>query len=84
MTIKHITPMGNEMVIETGEVSYTPADAPQTYDILGKAWTSTGTVWWRSEHSAEIVPIRDGDVYVMNGNGSTVAKYNLGGWAIAA
>ncbi len=83
MTIKHVTALGNESVIETDEESYTPADSPQTFDILGTARTSTGTDWWRSAPTAELVPIRDGDVYVMNGHGSTVARYHLGGWAFA-
>lgn len=82
-TIKHITPMGSEAMIETDEVSYTPCVEPNLIPTPNeKMWASTGTVWWRSERNAEIVPIRDGDVYVMNKNGATVAKYHLGGWYV--
>lgn len=83
-TIKHVTPDGNESVIETYEVSYAPLDEPR---IIPKPddrqWASTGVVWWRSKVTSELVAIRDGDVYVMNEHGATVSRWHLGGWAPA-
>lgn len=78
-TIKHISPMGNEMLIETEEVSYAPhAEPPMPDDGFGE---SAGNLWFKSRITDELIPIPTGNVYVMNDNGSTVAKYNLGGWA---
>ena len=79
LTIKHITPMGNEAVHETEAVSYTPA-AHVTGTRIGFGG-STGTLWYQSTVTGQSVPISDGSVYVMNDSGSTVAKYDLGGWA---
>lgn len=85
-TLKHITPYGSESVHESAEVSYTPnaeiIDIPLVNNEgnTEAVWASSGTVWWRAEPSHELVPINNGSVYVMNDAGSTVSRYNLGGW----
>lgn len=79
LTIKHITPMGNETLYETPEVSYSahpkPIDRGLDFGPL------TGSLWYTSVLTGQMVELRDGMIFVMNGNGSTVAKYDLGGWA---
>lgn len=78
-TLKHVTPDGAEALIATTGVSYTPTKP--AYDIEqanGRYWMTTGTVWW--ENNTELVPLRDGVVYVMNDSGATVSKYELGHW----
>lgn len=77
-TLKHVSPMGNEMLIETDQVSYTPhAEPPAPEPGYG---LSAGNLWFKSRISDELVPIPTGSVYVMNEKGSTIAKYDLGGW----
>ena len=78
-TIRHATPYGNETIIETDEISYCPHAEPEP---RGSGFnSSTGTLWYQSHTTDQLVPIKDGQVYIMNEAGSTVAKYDLGGWA---
>jgi hypothetical protein len=79
-TIKHTTPMGNEALIETDEVSYCPHPEPQPHPDTRLGHT-TGVLWYKSPVTGHLVPISEGMTYVMNDNGSTIAKYDLGGWA---
>lgn len=79
LTLKHCTPLGNESVIETPEVTYSPKQdvAPPE---PGRT-PLTGTVFYaRLGAGGEFIELHDGTVYVMNENGRTVAKYDLGGW----
>ena len=77
LTIKHITSMGNEALYEATEASYSPHDEQSNN---GHA-SLTGSVWYVAPNpNAPLREIRGGLVYVMNENGSTVAKYDLGGW----
>lgn len=79
-TLKHVTPYGNEAIYETEEIMYTPRaeHLPHTNPALGP---STGQLWYTSRSTGERVDLNDGNVYVMNDHGSTVGKYDLGGWA---
>jgi hypothetical protein len=79
-TLKHITPLGNEALIESEDISYTPHAVPQPHPDR-RLSHMTGAVWYKSVETGSLVPINDGTVYVMNGHGSTIAKYDLGGWA---
>jgi hypothetical protein len=79
-TIKHSTPMGNESLIETDEVSYTPNEKPLPHPD-SRLGDTIGVLWYKSKISDQLVPISDGMTYVMNDKGATVAKYDLGGWA---
>jgi archaellin len=78
-TIKHCTPLGNESVIQTPEVTYSPHPTPAPAEDGRTALT--GTVFYiRPGAGGEQIELRTGTVYVMNDAGSTVAKYDLGGW----
>lgn len=68
-TLKHITPMGSEKLVETERVSYAPNE-PATSG-------PQGAVWYMDDDGSYKL-IDDGTVYVMNGHGSTIAKYDLG------
>lgn len=79
-TIKHTSPMGAEALIETEEVSYTPNEKPLPHPDE-RLSSTIGVLWYKSTITDQLVPISDGSAYVMNGHGSTIAKYDLGGWA---
>lgn len=64
MTIKHVSSMGNELLYETPEVSFTRGDN-----------ATPATVWYKRDN--ELVPLTGGRVFVMNGHGSTVSRYDL-------
>jgi hypothetical protein len=80
-TIKHITPMGNEALYPAVEVTYSAYAAPMLNEPPFQALT--GSVWYvpSLEPGQCSIELRSGTVYVMNDAGSTVAKYDLGGWA---
>lgn len=78
-TIKHCTPLGNESVIETPEVTFSPYNEPRLQE--GNRTPLTGSVWYvRASAGGEHIELHSGVIYVMNDSGSTVAKYDLGGW----
>lgn len=78
-TIKHCTPLGNESVIETPEVTFSPYEEVRDVDPL--TTPLTGSVYYiRTGSGGEQIELRSGTIYVMNDAGSTVAKYDLGGW----
>lgn len=78
LTIKHITPMGNEALYEASEASYSPHAEPRHFNLNYNPLLAS--VWYADQPNAPLREIRDGTVYVMNEKGSTVAKYDLGGW----
>jgi hypothetical protein len=78
-TIKHVSPSGNEALLMAREVSYTPADP--NIGTTGRVAPSTGTVFYKPDAALpEFLSVKDGLVFVMNGNGATVSKWDLGGW----
>lgn len=77
LTIKHITPMGNENVFEAHDVSYAPS--PSNIALVGRH-PSTGTLFYTTAPQSVSQEICDGTAYVMNDNGKTVARYEMGGW----
>lgn len=79
LTIKHCTPLGNEAIYETPEATFSPYGSPTDTDH--STTPLTGSVWYvRTGAGGELIELRSGTVYVMNDAGSTVAKYDLGGW----
>lgn len=89
LTIKHITPYGNEAIYAAIEVSYSPYAKPVAFQLppdsppdAVKMGDLTGSVWYVPETGdSSLRELRSGSIYVMNSHGSTVAKYDLGGWA---
>lgn len=80
-TIKHLSPMGNEALYEAGMVSFLPAPTAAGLDQpANTAQHQLGTLAFTEPGHTGMNELRDGNVYVMNENGSTVAKYDLGGW----
>lgn len=71
MTIKHVSPDGNELLYETAEVTYTRGTSPHENVLTG----TPPTVWYKRDN--ELVPLTGGKVFVMNGHGSTVSRYDL-------
>ncbi len=83
-TIKHLDPLGNEALYSATEVTHSSYDIPKPYSPTetGQAFSDlTGSVWYHRPNDNEFIELRSGMVYVMNEHGSTVAKYDLGGWA---
>lgn len=83
-TIKHLTHDGNEALYEALMVSFMPA--PTAVGLDQPAGTSAhrlGTLAFSEPRQVGLNELRDGSVYVMNENGSTVSKYDLGGWYAA-
>lgn len=87
-TLKHTTPMGNDTLISAAEVCYSPHPEPKALpcgdDEIGKFGPVTGSVWYLRQFvpGESTIEIMNGIVYVMNDKGSTVAKYDLGGWSV--
>jgi hypothetical protein len=76
LTIKTISPSGFEALKEVKSVFYSPGmvlPPPSTYEEPAMV-----TYWRPGDETGET--IYEGLVYVMNDNGKTVAKYNLGGF----
>lgn len=69
MTIKHLDDNGEENVFAVRSVNYVPVGARD--DKM-----QVPTLWWYME-DGQAVPITSGSVFVMNGNGTTVARYHL-------
>lgn len=63
LTIRHIAPDGRETVLETRRVITS---------------NGAGEVYYENEDRTVTNCFSDGNVYVMNGNGRTVAIYNIG------
>ena len=68
-TVKHIRLSDEEDIYESEEVKFTPFNVGQA---------TPPTVWVDGR------PITGGTVFVMNGHGQTVARYDLGGSNVAA
>lgn len=69
MTIKHITEAGEEFVYPTTHINFVPAEA--------KCATGQQSSLWWYDSAGRAYEITEGTVYVMNGEGSTVARYNM-------
>ncbi len=83
-TIKHLTPLGNEALYSATEVTHSSYDIPKPVQSPpgGVPYGDlNGTVFYTRAEDKENCQLMDGTVYVMNEHGSTVAKYDLGGWA---
>lgn len=71
MTVKHITPSGEEFIYPTTHVNYVPSD------VFGEGVDlPPNTLWiYPVDHPAQ--PITGGTVYVMNEHGKTVSRYDI-------
>lgn len=78
LTIKNITPLGSELLVQAKDAHYSPGEANGGREGYQP---TIGSIWYGNE-AGDWLQIRDGMVYVMNDKGSTVAKYDLGGWAL--
>ena len=79
LTIRHITPIGNETILEAREIHYSPHPTPpEPAPGFGHL---VGSVWYDNIHCDGLLELRNGIVYVMNDAGSTTAKFDLGGWS---
>lgn len=86
-TIKHVTTLGNEAIVAAEEVTFSTA-ANQTADSDHPPQPDheplRGCVFYVPSNpqgpDSTILQLLGGTVYVMNKFGSTVAKYDLGGW----
>lgn len=81
-SIKHITTLGNEAILSAEEVTYTSTCTAG--DTEHEPFN--GTVFYVPTEpkgaDSTILQLHGGTVYVMNRFGATVAKYDLGGWAL--
>jgi hypothetical protein len=73
LTVKHVTPTHSESIYEADDVAFTMNESQGSGQPPGVVWVT------RPDQPA-IISLIDGAVYVMNSSGSTVAKYDLGGW----
>lgn len=84
LTIKHQTPYGAEALYEATNVQFCPVEGARLDQPVGTSTSKLGAFYFRrpdhSEHTLE--ELDDGMIYVMNDNGSTVGKYDLGGWLV--
>ena len=70
-TIKHILPSGEELLYESDIANHVPLSVSGRPPSLWIEPASSG---------GSRFELITGMVYVVNGNGKTVAKYDLGGW----
>lgn len=74
LTIKQVTPSGNHWITEAEDVSFTLGAA----STLGGASTNDAVSALYVRKPGDVYEqIREGDVYIMNSSGSTVAVYHL-------
>lgn len=73
MTIKHITPSGEEFVYPATHVNYVPADAAEHFPGNPAPCTSL----WRYDADGRAHQVLGGTAFVMNEHGKTVARYDL-------
>lgn len=80
LTVKHKAPSGAEMTFEALEVVYSDRNTTDLPTIAGFG-PSSGHIEFIRPNAKEstICHAYDGVVYVMNSDGKTVAKYDLGG-----
>ena len=84
-TIKHRTPYGNEALYEATRVSLAVAPIPEGLDQpSGTSVHHLGVLVFSEPGETHESSLHDGMVYVMNENGSTVSRYDLGGWNVDA
>jgi hypothetical protein len=69
LTIRHVESCAHEQIFQVTDVSYQPENAGGT--------TAPETVFGYREPGHPL-QFTDGLIYVMNDNGKTVAKYDLG------
>lgn len=69
LTIKHITDTGEEFVYSTSHINFVPAEV--------KCATGQPNSLWRYDDTGRAFEITEGMVYVMNGSGATVARYDM-------
>lgn len=88
-TIKHIHLDGQEDVLDVAAVRYSPAHGPIAGTVIWadkpsmdardiEIQPSTPTTVWITEAGWAERPLTGGTVFVMNSNGKTVARYDLG------
>ena len=77
LTVKHISPSGDEVICLAREVRKSPKVSPTGTGSLGAA----GSLWIDEPDGSTRCLGSWGTFYVMNEQGSTVAKYDFGGWA---
>jgi hypothetical protein len=71
LTIRLVAPDGIERVKEVHSVMFVPTNkATDGCDVVNYFFEGDGDL-------AEAIKVNSGDVYVMNGNGKTVADYHL-------
>lgn len=75
-TIKHVSVSGGETLYSTDEVTYSPQQGSYVGSQLAGRVYSPATVWYRD--AKDLKPLTGGTAYVMNDNGATVSKYDLG------
>lgn len=69
MSVKHVTESGEEFVYPTTHVNFVPAAAKN----CAPAWDSV----WRYDGDGRSHEMSEGNVYVMNEMGRTVARYSF-------
>ena len=82
-TIKHLTPHGNEALYTATNLQFCPVEGTHTDMPVGFAKDPLGVLYYRSPGDSVVKPLEqidNGQIYVMNEAGSTVAHYDLGGW----
>jgi hypothetical protein len=70
LTVRHIAPNGFEMIVQCEQVSFTPEGY---IDDANRARPEV----FIEKKGETMIPISDGEIYVMNDAGKTVASYHL-------
>jgi hypothetical protein len=78
LTVKHITPSGEEFVYGTAHVNFVPATAKPATASDTKADTNDSLWIYEPIEGSRARELIGGTAFVMNDNGSTVARYDLG------
>jgi len=86
LTIKHRTPFGNEALYVAINTQFCPIEGVRLNQPVGFSPDRLAVLYYREPGdgvNAPLSQLEDGQVYVMNEAGSTVAQYDLGGWAVS-
>lgn len=76
-TIKHISLRGEERILQTATVRFEPGESAFVSADGRSGHSGTPATVWIAGSTGE-VPLTGGTIFVMNDNGKTVSRYDLG------
>jgi hypothetical protein len=77
-TVKHIDIFGGETLSQVATARFAPGNDKPSTGRQGDCSGTPNTVWVRDVPTQAEYPLTGGTIFVMNDNGKTVGRYDLG------